>query len=228
MVAAAGDRGSPDASAADQARMAFVLRLRERGIADVNVLRALEMVPRETFVPRRYADLAWRDLSLPIACGQIMPDAFVVARVMEALALSDRHRVLEIGAGSGYATAILARLAGSIVSFERYRSLALEAQERLKASGTTNVALEWGDGFEAARKLGQFDRILVHLALDAPPADLLGQLAPGGRLLCGLSAAPGRPPCLAIFGAPTGAPQAAAIIAEARLTQPMAGVSEAL
>ncbi|MGE3247793.1 MAG: protein-L-isoaspartate O-methyltransferase [Beijerinckiaceae bacterium] len=186
------------ASAAGEARMAFILQLRERGVADVNVLRALETVPREKFVPRRYADLAWRDIALPIACGQVMPDPFVVARTMEALELGPGVRVLEIGAGSGYATAILSRLAKEVVSFERYRSLAVEAQERLAAIGADNVKILWADGFAAAATQGRFDRILVHLSLGNEAEVLASQLAPGGRMVVGRPASSTQPPGLVV------------------------------
>ena len=111
-----------------QARMAFLLALRARGLADVAVLRALEIAPREVFVPRRHADLALRDIALPISCGQTMPEPYLVGRMMEALDVRSDHCTLEIGAGSGYATAILAQLSGIVLSYERFRSLALEAQ----------------------------------------------------------------------------------------------------
>ena len=97
--------GEAEARAA-QTLMAFLLRMRARGISDVAVLRALETTPRELFVPHRYRDLALRDIALPIPCGQTMPEAWLVARMMEALDLEPRHRLLEIGAGSGYATAM--------------------------------------------------------------------------------------------------------------------------
>ena len=186
MSSEAEDNASPrEASAGDQARMAFVLRMRERGIADVNVLRALETVPRDQFVPRRYADLAWKDLSLPIACGQIMPAPYIVARTMEALALSKEHSVLEIGAGSGYSTAILARLAGKVVSCERYKTLAVEAEARLAAAGANNVAIRCADGFSTLEDTGPFDRILVHMALDALPDTLLARANSGARIVYG-------------------------------------------
>ena len=126
--------GEAEARAA-QAVMAFLLRLRARGIADVTVLRALETVPRERFVPHRYRDLALRDIALPIACGQTMPEAWLVARMMEGLDLAPNHRVLEVGAGSGYATAILARLAGEVVSCEIFEPLAVECAQRLARLG---------------------------------------------------------------------------------------------
>ena len=166
-----------------QARMAFLLGLRGRGIADVAVLRALEVAPRESFVPRQYADLAWRDIALPIACGQTMPEPWLVARMMEALRAGASHRVLEIGSGSGYATAILAQLAGEVISYERYRSLAVEARTRLEALGFANARVTWDDGLEAGARAGPFDRVLVHGCLDAIPETLGAVLQENGVLV---------------------------------------------
>lgn len=165
------------------ARMAFLLGLRGRGVADVAVLRAMEVAPRESFVPRQYADLAWRDIALPIACGQTMPEPWLVARMMEALKVGAGRRALEIGSGSGYATAILAQLAGEVVSFERYRSLAVEARTRLESLGVQNASIAWDDGLEAGVAAGPFDRILVHGCLDDIPPSLAGVLADGGVLV---------------------------------------------
>ena len=220
-----------EASTSAQLRMAFILRMRERGIADLNLLRALETVPRESFVPRRYSDLAWRDISLPIACGQIMPDPFAVARTIEALALTKEHRVLEIGAGSGYSTAILAQLAGQVVSYERYQTLAVEAQGRLAAAGCTNVELHCGDGFAALTDTDpsaeKFDRILVHLALEDVPQSILLSLNTSGRIVfarqAGLDQQAGL--YLRIAGGGSGADK---FVAAARLSPPLSGVSEAL
>ncbi|MDB5568893.1 MAG: Protein-L-isoaspartate(D-aspartate) O-methyltransferase [Hyphomicrobiales bacterium] len=168
--------------------MAFLLALRAKGIADVSVLRALEMAPRENFVPRRHVDLALRDIALPIPCGQTMPEPFLVARMMEALDLKPAHRVLEIGAGSGYATAILAQLAGQVISFERFRSLAVEAQMRLQALGLNNAHVEWDDGLDALASIrlegaDLFDRILVHGVVDGQPTALMEALSEGGIIV---------------------------------------------
>ena len=169
--------------AGDQQRMAFVLSLRERGISDVELLRAMETIPRELFVPHHFADLTWRDIALPIACGQTMPQPFGVARTMAALELEPRHRVLEIGSGSGYATAILARLAREVVSFERFRSLARAAQSHLASLKSKNASVHWADGFDLPAEAGCFDRILVDAAIDHIPRSLSAALAPGGLIV---------------------------------------------
>ncbi len=167
-----------------QATMQFLLGLRGRGIRNVEVLRALETVPRELFVPHRLVDLAWRDIGLPIACGQSMPDPFLVARMCEALGVAARHRVLEIGSGSGYVTAILARMAQEVVSFERFQTLAVEAGERLARLKLANAHIIWGDGLAPPENIGLFDRILVHGLLDPLPKSLVALLSEGGIIVC--------------------------------------------
>lgn len=184
----------PDQSAIDvdaEARAAFLLRLRARGLRDVNVLRAMETAPRHMFTPHRYADLANRDLALPIACGQTMPEPFVAARIVEAARLEPHHRTLEIGTGSGYVTALLARLCVSVVSVERYQTLAIAARERLQRLGFSNAAVLWGDGLRVTGETGEFDRILVHATLDDAPTGLFGALAFAGEILCGRRAPDG-------------------------------------
>ena len=141
------------------------------------------MVPREMFVQHRYVDLANRDMALPIACGQTMPEPWLVARIMEALALAPNQRVLEIGAGSGYATAILARLAGQVVALERFQSLAISAMTRLEKLGQRHAQVVWGDGLAITPAIGLFDRILVHAELDPVPPQFLAVLAGGGMLV---------------------------------------------
>ena len=173
----------PGEAEAAQAVMAFLLRMRARGISDVAVLRALETTPRDLFVPHRYRDLALRDMALPIPCGQTMPEAWLVARMMEALDLAPNHRVLEIGAGSGYATAIAARLAGEVVSCEIFEPLAVECAGRLSRLGLTNVKILSGDAFDLLPDLGLFDRVLAHGTLEGMPRPLLECLAQQGVIV---------------------------------------------
>ncbi len=173
----------PSESSAAEVTMAFILRMRARRISDVAVLRALETVPREKFVPHRYVDVAWRDVALPIGCGQTMPEPWLVARMMEALAVGKKHRVLEIGTGSGYATAILAKLAADVVSVERFRSLAIESAGRLMRLGISNAHVIHGDGLAPLDNLGLFDRILIHTRLDCVPEHLFALLAAGGCIV---------------------------------------------
>ena len=167
----------------DEARMEFLLGLRKRGIRDTRVLRALDLVPRERFVGADQQDLAFADQALPIDCGQTISQPYVVAAMTEALDLKPDHKVLEIGTGSGYQAAILAHLAKSVVSIERYRTLADEARTRLAALGLANVTVLVGDGSEGARDYGPFDRIVVTAAAPEIPGALIEQLKTGGVLL---------------------------------------------
>jgi protein-L-isoaspartate(D-aspartate) O-methyltransferase len=172
-------------------RAALLLKLRTQGIRNTDVLRAIETIPRETFVPHQLADLAQRDLPLPIACGQTISEPSLVARMLESLDVHRDHRVLEVGTGSGYVTAILASLATHVVSIDRFHTLAAGARTRLDGLGLKNAEVICADGL-AANVGGPFDRILVHLALDGVPASLASRLAPGGVLVCGISSAEGR------------------------------------
>ena len=177
------DETADSDEAAGEAKAAFHLRMRARGVRDLAVLRAFELVPRDVFVPDRYHALAARDLPVPIACGQTMPEPWLVARMIEALAVGPTHRVLEIGAGTGYTTAILATLAEEVIGFERYQTLARAAQARLSALAIENAAIVWADGLALTGKVA-FDRIIVHGRLDVPPAALADRLEVDGLLVC--------------------------------------------
>src|ERR1700722_3734570 len=120
-------------------RAQFMLRMRARGIGDLRLLRALERAPRSLFMPQRYADIAARDIALPIGCGQTAPPPSIVAAMIESLDVKPGSRVLEIGGGSGYASALLAQMAGQILSLERCQTLAVEAAERLPPVRLHNV-----------------------------------------------------------------------------------------
>lgn len=173
--------GSPYSSSVFD-KVSFLLKLRERGFRDTAMLRAFERVSREMFAPRRYADLARRDMALPLPCGQVMTAPFSVARLLTALEVAPTHRVLEIGTGSGYVAALLSHLAREVTTVERYRTLAIEAQAKLTAIERRNVALFHDDGLAFAP--GQsFDRILVHGCL-AQPDHFIRLLSPDGRLVC--------------------------------------------
>jgi protein-L-isoaspartate(D-aspartate) O-methyltransferase len=167
----------------DVARMEFQLVLRRHGISDQAVLRAMDDVPREYFVAAGFTESAYADQALPIACGQTISQPFVVAYMTEKLEIEAAHRVLEIGTGSGYQTAILARLAREVVSIERYRTLADAARERLKTLGYTNVTIRAGDGMAGAPDLAPFDRIMVTAAAEEIPEALVAQLAESGKMM---------------------------------------------
>src|ERR1700683_143098 len=170
-------------AAADIERMGFQLSLRRRGISDQSVLRAMDEVPREHFVGTELADRAYADQALPIACGQTISQPYVVAYMTEQLEVEPRHRVLEIGTGSGYQAAVLSRIVREVVSIERYRTLADAARNRLKTLGCSNVTILTGDGFGGAPDRGPFDRIIVTAAVEDIPDALVDQLAEDGRML---------------------------------------------
>src|SRR6202043_3329829 len=164
-------------------KMMFQLNLRRRGISDQAVLRAMEEIPREVFVDAADRADAYRDSALGIACGQTISQPFVVAYMTEQLNLQKQHRVLEIGTGSGYQAAILSRLAGQVLTIERFRTLADTARARLERIGCDNVEVMFGDGFDIPPGAGQFDRIIVTAAMEQIPEALLQRLQPPGPLI---------------------------------------------
>jgi len=164
-------------------RMEFLLTLRRRGIGDAGVLHAMDEVPRERFVEAEERAAAYADQALPIACGQTISQPYVVAYMTEQLGVRAHHRVLEVGTGSGYQAAVLSRLAGEVVSIERYRTLAEAARARLAALGYDNVAIVVGDGFAGVPGRAPFDRIMVTAAAARLPQSLVDQLADDGVMV---------------------------------------------
>lgn len=175
----------PQPTAGDESvgRMQFLLMLRRRGIMDAAVLRALDEVPREHFVEGGFADSAYADQALPIACGQTISQPYVVAYMSEQLKVQPQHRVLEIGTGSGYQAAILSRLAREVVTIERYRTLAERARARLETLGYRNVGVRIGDGLAGAPDAAPFDRIIVTAAAEEVPQPLVDQLGDDGAMI---------------------------------------------
>ncbi len=173
-----------------EAKAEFLFRLRSRGIRDLAVLRAMEAVSRQDFAPHRYADLASKDVALPLPCGQTMSSPFLVARMMEALDVGPECRVLEIGSGSGYATAILARLGREVLGVERFRTLAQGARTRVAALDLAQATIVWGDGLAVPAERGPFDRILVHGELPDVPVELDDLLAEDGTIVFARRPAP--------------------------------------
>ena len=167
----------------DVGRMEFLLTLRRRGISDQAVLRAMDEVPRGHFVPPDFAGRAYADQALPIDCGQTISQPYVVAYMTEKLGVHPLDRVLEVGTGSGYQAAILSRLAREVVSVERFRTLADQARERLRALGITNVEVIVGDGLAGAPGRAPFDRIMVTAAAATIPQALIDQLADNGAMV---------------------------------------------
>jgi protein-L-isoaspartate(D-aspartate) O-methyltransferase len=183
VVAAMPQESAELPDARDEKLMQLMLSLRQAGVTDRRVLEAIEKTPRETFVERAFRDRAFEDRALPIACGQTISQPSVVAQMVQALDVTPRCKVLEIGAGSGYVCAILARLARRVYGIERHRPLAVEARERLARLGIANVTIRSGDGTRGWPEQAPFDRILLSAAADDPPALLLEQLRPGGIMV---------------------------------------------
>ena len=153
-----------------------------RGIRDGRVLAAIAAVPRELFVPDDLRRDAYADRALPIGCGQTISQPFMVATMLEALAL-DGGRVLDVGTGSGYQAALLAELADEVVTIERVPELAAQARETLARAGYGRVEVRVGDGTLGVPERAPFDGIVVAAAAPAVPEALYDQLAPGGRLV---------------------------------------------
>lgn len=158
-------------------------QLRRRGIHDERVLDAMGSVPRELFVPPQVRDRAYDDGALPIGHRQTISQPWVVAAICQALALRGDERVLEIGTGSGYSAAVLARLARSVTSIERIPELADEARAALEEVGVPGVEVITGDGSRGDPRGAPYEAIAVHAASPGAPESLLGQLAEDGRLV---------------------------------------------
>ena len=158
----------------------LVMALRSAGISDKKVLGAIERTPRDIFVPQGFQDQAYENRPLPIDCGQTISQPYVVGAMTQALELDDRCKVLEIGTGSGYQAAVLARLARRVYTVERYRTLAKDAEARFSALRLSNIVQRIGDGGEGWLEQAPFDRIMVTAAAPERPDRLLEQLRSGG------------------------------------------------
>lgn len=169
-----------DAQADREGFAAFLMRMRAQGINDKALFSAIEVTPRVDFVDGPWHDAIWRNRTLPIACGEAIEGIDLQARVLAALDIREGHRVLEIGTGTGFTTAVMARLAGRVLSFERYKRLCEEAQQRFEALGLTNIIVRQADGSKGAAAEGPFDRIVVWAAFDSMPRMFVDQLATGG------------------------------------------------
>jgi protein-L-isoaspartate(D-aspartate) O-methyltransferase len=178
----------PDTPRERMARL--ILALRSQGVVDAKVLNAIEKTPRELFTPELFKERAFEDSALPIACGQTISQPFIVGLMSQALKIERRDRVLEIGTGSGYQTAILSRLARLVYTVERYRTLMKEAEGRFAELKLTNVITRFGDGGEGWPEQAPFDRIMVTAAAPEEPKSLLAQLKPTGILVAPIGRGP--------------------------------------
>ena len=165
-------------------RERMISRLREQGIKDEVTLHAMNEVPRHIFVDEALSIRAYEDVSLPIGFGQTISQPYIVARMTELLRNgADLNKVLEIGTGCGYQTAILSRIAKEVLSVERIRPLVMKARSNLRTLKCTNVKLDHADGSEGLAAFAPFDGIIVTAAASHVPQELLEQLAIGGRLV---------------------------------------------
>jgi protein-L-isoaspartate(D-aspartate) O-methyltransferase len=164
-------------------KMRFLYALRSKGITDTRVLTAMEKVDRGAFVRGLFADRAYEDMPLPISCGQTISQPSVVGLMTQALALSPRDTVLEVGTGSGYQAAILSQLARRVYTIDRHRRLVREAQQLFRDLDLTNITVFTADGSHGLPEQAPFDRIIVTAAAEDPPGPLLAQLKIGGIMV---------------------------------------------
>ena len=164
-----------------QKKLRLLMELRRAGIGDARVLGAIERTPREQFVPAAFEDRAYENIALPIGDGQTASQPYIVALMTEALMPDERHPVIEIGTGSGYQTAVLARLCRRVFSIERHRGLLLEAERRFAALRLTNIVCRLGDGGKGWPEQLPYQRVIVTAAAAEVPAALADGLAVGRR-----------------------------------------------
>lgn len=167
----------------DEQKMQFILSIRSKGVVDNNVLKALETVNREQFLKGLFAQRAYEDTPLPIECGQTISQPSIVGLMTQALRITNRDKILEIGTGSGYQTAILSKLARRIYSVERFKPLYEEARATFRKLQLNNITSVWGDGSQGVVEQQPFDRIIVTAAAEDPPPTLLNQLKIGGIMV---------------------------------------------
>lgn len=166
-----------------QRKIRMIMHLRQAGIADTAVLAAIERIPREQFAPETFADQAYENRTLPIGQGQTLSAPEVVARMTQALSTDKRMKVLEIGTGSGYQTAVLSQLCRRVYTIERYRELLRTAEQRLVDLRVHNVTALTGDGWQGWPSQAPFQRIIVTAAAPEVPGHLVDQLGTGGVLV---------------------------------------------
>ena len=164
-------------------KMRFLYALRSKGVTDARVLTAMEMVDRGSFVKGLFAEKAYEDMPLPISCGQTISQPSVVGLMTQALNVTARDKVLEVGTGSGYQAAILSELARRVYTVDRHKRLVREAQETFRTLDLTNITALCADGSYGLPEQAPFDRIIVTAAAEDPPGPLLAQLKIGGIMV---------------------------------------------
>ena len=164
-------------------KMRFLYAVRSKGVTDSRVLTAMEKIDRGAFVKGIFAERAYDDVPLPIACGQTISQPSVVGLMTQALAVGPRDKVLEVGTGSGYQAAVLSLLARRVYTVDRHRRLVREAEETFRELGLTNIVTRVADGSHGLPEQAPFDRIIVTAAAEDPPGPLLAQLREGGIMI---------------------------------------------
>lgn len=165
---------------------ALVLRLRAEGVNNIDLLTAVEQTPRSQFVPVAHVNAAYSSRTIPLECGAFMEGADIAVRVIDRLKLKPGHRILEIGTGSGFTAAVMARLAERVLTVDRYRTLTTEAQKRFDDLGLKNIIVRHADGSAGLQGDGTFDRILVTSAFPSMPRFYAEQLVSGGSMIAPL------------------------------------------
>jgi protein-L-isoaspartate(D-aspartate) O-methyltransferase len=166
-------------------KIRLLMKLREQGITDARVLAAIETIPREAFLPDMFHDRAYEDMALPIGHGQTISQPLVVASMTQLLDISPKHKVLEIGTGSGYQASVLAKIARRVYTIERHKPLSIMAKQRLEALKLRNISMRAGDGLLGWPEVAPFERIIVTAGAAGlkPPQRLLEQMAIGGVMV---------------------------------------------
>ena len=177
------ENGAPEDETAAERKMRFLYALRSKGVTDARVLSVMERVDRGQFVRGLFAERAYEDMPLPIACGQTISQPSVVGLMTQALNISPRDTILEVGTGSGYQAAILAHLARRVYTVDRHRRLVREAQDLFRDMGLVNIVAMTADGSFGLPDQAPFDRIIVTAAAEDPPGPLLAQLKVGGIMV---------------------------------------------
>lgn len=205
---------------------AFMLRMRARALDNKALFVAMEETQRAGFLPSEWHAAAWSPRMAPLACGEAMEGCDLQAVVLDALSLSADNRVLEIGTGSGFTAAVMARLSARVLSLDRYRTLTEEAAQRWETLGIDNATARHGDGSEGAPADGPFDRIVCWAAFDEPPRRFVDQLATGGIMVAPIGPADG-PQTMARL-AKVGSRFERTDIEQVRLQPLMTGTAEAI
>ncbi|EPE98473.1 protein-L-isoaspartate(D-aspartate) O-methyltransferase [Rhizobium grahamii] len=165
---------------------ALVLRLRAEGVSDLDLLTAVEQTPRSLFVPPQFAEEAYSSRTIPIECGSFIEGVDFAVRVLHHLKIKPGQRVLEVGTGSGFMSAVMARMAERVLTIDRYKTLTTNAQRRLDSLGLRNVIIRQADGSAGLQGEGTFDRILVTAAFSSMPRFYTDQLVSGGSMIAPL------------------------------------------